>query len=368
MRCEAERFSHSLYSVPACELPPNSQARKSRRVRARQALNRRALNRRSLNRRSLNRVILFLAVVLSQFFSVSELLAQRGGTAIRNQASQLQSAGNAVTGGLETVEMEGTLEAIAGERLKIKTSDDTDVFVVLTAKTKVRYGAIADAKFLRAGLMVRFDSEFDTQQGISVNPIDVIEVFQPSRGRRLTMEERKDQTAGIYPISEEKKAEGKNTSARRSAKQEKTQRDQKIKDKPENSKAQNAEMKNDVDPAAVKPFRVVGQLQVIQDSKLRVIAGRQAIVVDLADDVQVQVVAGDALFCQPGDKVKLAGLRSAAQPNLVQAAEVEIVGKQPLGSSNDGGQNAGTQQASPKNNSGKSLSRRRTRGKLGEDD
>lgn len=236
---------------------------------------------------------------------------------------------------LETVELEGTLDAVAGERLKLKAEDGTDYFIVLTPKTMLKYAGTADAKFLRPGLMVRFDATFDTQKGIAIKPVSEIEVFRPTRARRMSAEQRQSQTAGVYPVTEK------------------------------DGNAQNARIPNrntrvnQSVATGTKLFRVVGQLQVIQATKIRVGAGSRPIIVDLDPGVKVSVAAGDIVFCQPGDKVKVTGLRNAGQAAMVQAGEVEIAGAKPLGAGNGNSAKGSAARGSQTRST-------RTRGKLGE--
>ena len=275
------------------------------------------------------------------------------------QADQDQSA---PAGGLEIAKLEGTLEALAGDRLKIKGADGAEYFIVLTPQTTLRYTGTADAKFLRPGLMVRFDATFDVQQGITIKPISEIEIFRPLNQRRMTREQRQNETPGIYPIraADEEKDDAANARQQRAANRRQSQRggrprpgqQQAGQQDPvqQNAAQQNAAQQNATQQgagqrtasgganqpgvhlnSASQDFRVVGQLSVIQPTKLRVLAGNRPLIVDVDQDTQVTVAAGDAVFCLPGDQVQVTGLRNAAQANLVQAETVEIEGATPLG-------------------------------------
>lgn len=221
-------------------------------------------------------------------------------------------------GGLEIAKIEGTLEAIAGDRLKVKGEDDVEYFVVLTNQSTFRYEGTAEAKFLRVGLLVRFNATFDVQKGIAIKPVSDIEIFRPVKQRRMTEQMRQNQTPGIYPVVDKKNQE---------------QRGQ-------NQRAGNptANAASPLTGLANQEFRVVGQLAVIQPNKIRVQAGPRAIIVDLEPDSKISVAAGDGAFCLPGDQVKVTGLRNAAQANLIKADTVEITGAQTLGAVADGGE------------------------------
>lgn len=210
-------------------------------------------------------------------------------------------------GGLEIAEVEGTLQAIAGSRLKVLGDDNSEYFVMLTGKSTFKYAGTAEAKFLRPGLMVRFTATFDVQKGIAIKPVGEIEIFRPAKQRRMTQEQRQSQTPGIYP-REEKGRENR-------------------KGKSQANETGALEVGN----VANQLFLVVGRLAAIQAGKIRVQAGTRAMVVDLEPDSKITVAAGDGAFCLPGDKVKVTGLRNAAQSNLIKAEAVEIKGSQPLG-------------------------------------
>jgi hypothetical protein len=225
-------------------------------------------------------------------------------------------AQNQPVGGLEIAKIEGTLEAVAGDRLKVKAEDGEEYFVVLNKQSSFKYAGTAEAKFLRPGFMVRFVAKFDLRQGIAIQPVGDIEIFRPAKQRRMTQEQRQSQTPGVYPVVEKKRgqrgrenaAEGNNSQSNRNNTQQ----------------GQSAGMTS-------QEFKVVGQLTVVQPQKLRVQAGPRGIIVDLAEDTKITVAAGDLAFCLPGDEVTVTGLRNAAQPNRIRAETVEVKGSKTLG-------------------------------------
>lgn len=229
-------------------------------------------------------------------------------------------------GGLEIAEVEGTLQAVAGNRLKIKTEDGKDVIAVLDSRVTLSYTGTAVSSFLRPRLMVRFTAPFD-QAGVPKAAIQEIEIFRPAKQRRMSREKLQEQTPGIYPVTKENK---------------KDKAGDKNKDK------------TTPPPAGSQNYRIVGQLRMIGQGKAQVLAGNRPLIVSIADDVAVTVASGDTTFCVQGDEISIQGLRDAARPELVKAQSVEIKGVKPLGE---------TEQSKQQNRTG---SAQRPRGKLGD--
>ncbi|MEM7477379.1 MAG: hypothetical protein AAF483_20535 [Planctomycetota bacterium] len=250
------------------------------------------------NLSNLQQPVLFVLVGLCLSSTVSA--QQDAAKPDPNEPKAAANSGNAVRG---IVQVEGTLEGMHRDRLKIKDKDGKEVFAVLTPASKMEYKGTADAKFLRPGFMVRFKAGIDVQKGVVVSPISEIEVFRPSTSRRMLPEERQLQTSGVYPVEADEK------------------------DKPVNPR-QGAQQ---IAAGTNRQFMVVGQLQVIQAQKIRVVAGNRPLIVDLKPDTKVSVAAGDAVYCLPGDKVLLTGIRNPGQA-LVQVETLEIEAAKPLGS------------------------------------
>ncbi|MFK7738663.1 MAG: hypothetical protein AB8B50_21745 [Pirellulaceae bacterium] len=231
-------------------------------------------------------------------------------------------------GGLEIATVEGELTGIAGDRLAVKAEDGKEYFAVYGRKCSLKYSGTADSQFLQPGLMIRFDATFDTAKGVATKPVTELEVYRPWKGR-LSQQQRKDQTPGLYPVSKDQQATGNKDNPRYRRNQAQKQTDNKSK---------------------LQTFRVVGLINGRQASKLRIMTGRQAILVDLTADPKVTVASGDALFCSLGDKVKVTGLRDPSQETLIKAETIEIKGAKPLGKSG-GKQNAKDDGKGKKNDS-----------------
>ncbi len=202
-------------------------------------------------------------------------------------------------GGLEVARVSGKLEAVAKDRIKLKSSDGQEIFAIMARRCTVKYSGMADVKFLRPGQLIRFTADFDTQTAKSQAPIKDLVLFRPVRTRKMSKDQLQDQTAGVYPL------------------------------------ANDSERPVGAGPIGkVQKFKVVGQVRALQGNNLQLMAGSRPVMVELDADVKIQVVAGDAMFCMPGDAVKVNGLRNPSQPQWVQADSIEIVGSQSLGTAN----------------------------------
>lgn len=210
-----------------------------------------------------------------------------------------QDTGN---GGLEVANIEGTLQAAARDRIKLKTEDDQEYMAVLNQKSTLKYQGSADTSFLmQPGLYVRFSGAFDTQQGTLVAPLEALEVFKPHASRRMTREQRQAQTPGIYPVVKE-----------------------------EGRRAGRANPKQRVNPSGPQEFQVVGRIAGIEPGRMQILAGNRRLLVELAEELDISVAAGDTTFCRPGDKVSVSGLRNPQQENWLSAETIEIEGSEPL--------------------------------------
>lgn len=249
--------------------------------------------------------------------------------------AQVGNRSNQAQGGRgpEISQVEGTLEGIARDRIKIKSENGKETIAVLGRSSRIQYEATATANFLRPGMMVRFESGFDLQQGTPLAPIVQLEVFRPSPSTMLQPEERKKQTAGIYPASDFKDEQEENKGPR-NTRQAATR----------------------VAKAAEKNFVVVGQLRVVQAQKMRIQAGNRAVIVELKPDAKISVAAGDAMFFKLGDKVKLTGARAAGS-TMLQVELLEVEAASPLGedakSDAAGNNRAGTKRGSTTRRNGK---------------
>ncbi len=213
--------------------------------------------------------------------------------------------------GLEIVELAGKLEMIFGNQVKITTEDGKETVVTLAGDTTFKYTGTAEPMVLRPGLMIRFNAAFDAL-GNPQAPLTTLEIFRPAKVRRMSRELMQSQTVGIYPVSEKGNPKDKG----------------KLKE-----------------PAAagIQDYQVVAQLNGVQADRIQIFAGARPLMLQVDPAVKVTVAAGDAMFCQPGDDVKLTGLKNSA--GLIQVETIEITGAKPIGAVDDKGNSKATRGA-----------------------
>ncbi len=220
---------------------------------------------------------------------------------IQPVAAQKKDEINAGGSALEIAKAEGKLEAMQGQTLKIK-SDSKDMFLVMGQQTAVKFSGDAEASWLQPGLYVRFSSSFDAQ-GRPTAALKNLEVFLPSTSNRLSAEQQRDQTPGIYQESKSVPPGAKEVFADKKA------------PPPKNAPA--------AAPAG-QAMRVVGTVRAVQGSKLMIAAGMQPVQIELDPSVVIAVTATDLSFINQGDNVTVSGLRNPAEPSWIQAERIEI--------------------------------------------
>ena len=180
------------------------------------------------------------------------------GLAFISLTDSRSSAQDNDAGGLEIVNLTGQLEAIVGNQLKIVGEDKTANVVLIGDDSTFSYSGTADPTVLSPGLMVRFTADFDLA-GNPQAPLATLEIFRPLLGRRLSLEVRQSQTPGIYPVDQQAPAEAASKNAlAKEPPANKAPQDSKAKP-PANAAGDPAA--NNVAPAAVQTFQVVGMLR-----------------------------------------------------------------------------------------------------------
>lgn len=215
-------------------------------------------------------------------------------------APALRAQAPAGPGGLEITNVSGVLQAVSGDKFKIKSEDGEEHIAVLAARSSLKYNGTADSKFLQPGLFVRFSASFNTRTGTPQAPLQELEIFRPIRQRRMSQAQRQNQTSGVYPAAQDDKKNGK-----------------------QSPPVQNT--------GEIQDFKIVGQIRAVQGGKMQVVAGNRPLIVPLDSAVKINVQAGDAMFCMSGDSVKVTGLRNPNQANWIQAETIEITGTKALG-------------------------------------
>lgn len=184
---------------------------------------------------------------------------------------QASSAVGQNAGGLEIASVEGTMDGVYGDRVELKTESGDKYVAVLGRKSSVRFSGIADKKFLRPGLMIRFEADFNVKEATATQPVTKIEIFRPVTKGRLSQEQRRDQTPGVYPATnKDTQPQGRNANTR-------SQQSGRISNRQSRSQ-----------PAAnASRFRVVGQIRGIQADKVQVVAGRMPLMIQLANEMEI---------------------------------------------------------------------------------
>ena len=219
-----------------------------------------------------------------------------------------QDAGKSV-GGLQIAQVSGTMQAMQLNQIKIVAEDKKEYFAVVSEQTALQYNGTATSDFFTPGLLVRFSAELN-QSGQVQAPVKELEVFTISQRRRMSPEQTREQTAGVYQVG------GEIGNAKKPG--------DKTKDKaPAKTTAASAK--------GVQMYRVVGQIAGVKASKVLVQAGGVQVPLDLDPKAVIKVTSHDAGFCQKGDQVKVSGLRTAGQEQFIQSESLDIVGAKPLG-------------------------------------
>lgn len=226
------------------------------------------------------------------------------------------NSGNSGSSTMEIAKAEGKLEAQQARTIKISTPENKELFLMLSQETVIRYTGEADTSWLVPGLMIRFSASFD--QGKLTSPLKTFEVFMPLVNARLNMEQKREQTPGIY--QEGKVApEGAKGLFAENAKQAGNAAKPKGAGKANNPK--NAA------PAATttgaQSFRVVGNLVSLKNNVLTIFAG-QPLQLELDPKATVAVSSSDLTFASQGDTVTVSGLRNPAQAGVIHAERIEI--------------------------------------------
>lgn len=233
-------------------------------------------------------------------------------------------------GGLEIANVAGKLEAVQGGSLKILDAAKAESLIVLDPRTTVKYSGQAKPAWLSTGLMVRFSARLD-QQGNAQASIKTLEAFVPDTNRRMSLDEMRNQTAGLYPegstlgtvtkgLFNEKKSDSKKADDKKSTKR--TEKKGAAKNEPDENQGASSTFQG---------YRVVGQVLNHQRGVLLINAGGKRLSVELDPNAAISVTAPNVMFAMPGDDVKITGLRNPKQPQLVQAESIEIKAAKPLG-------------------------------------
>ncbi len=224
-----------------------------------------------------------------------------------------QDPGKAV-GGLQIAQVSGTMQAMALDKIKIVAEDKKEYFAVVSEQTSINYKGTAERDFLTPGLLVRFSAELN-QNGQAQGPVNEIEVFTVNQQRRMSPEQAREHTPGVYQVG----GEVGNTKKPGDRTKEKTDK--------VSTKLNAATGKGSAFGA--QAYRVVGQVAGVKAGKMVVQAGAAQVQLELDPKAVIKVTSHDTSFCQMGDQVKVSGLRNAGE-QFIQSESLEIVGAKPL--------------------------------------
>jgi hypothetical protein len=154
----------------------------------------------------------------------------------------------------------GTIEAVQGDTIKIKT--DKDAWWLIKAphgQTKISVEGTAEPSFLRPGVNVRFSGTIN-DKGVLRQRVDKLEIYTP-KGKA---------SSGLF-------ADGAGEDAKPAKK------------------------------FAAGAYEIRGRVSSLKDNHLIVAAGGKKIVGDIAPDVDINARLEDLTHVQPGDKIKVTG-------------------------------------------------------------
>ena len=240
--------------------------------------------------------------------------------------------------GFELVDVVGKLDSMMGNNLKIISDGNIETIAVLDPRSTIKFTGQAKSSWLPSGMLVRFSARFDGA-GKPEAPIKTLDAFQMATRGRMTADEMRDQTPGMYPegssigtatksLFNDKKTDKK--SEKKSTKKTDSAADKKSSAKKRGSKD------TEFDGGTPQAYRVVGHVMQVEGNKLLLRAGTQQLTVDIDPAATINVNLPHAMAALPGDSITLKGLRNPRDPKFVQAEVIDIKAAKLLGL--DGGQ------------------------------
>ena len=239
--------------------------------------------------------------------------AQAQGKTPAQAQNQKNNRYDGLAGGNATMEIakaEGKLEAQQGQRIKISTAEQKEIFIDISQETSLKYSGEADRSWLSPGLMVRFSTKFD--QG-KPEMLKGLEVFMPVMHRGMSMEQIRDQTPGMYQEGKAPPPVPKGLFAGD---------DKKAGTKPAGKPAATTPPPAATTGAA-PTVRVIGKLMGVHGNVVMVMT-EQPMQFELDPEATIAVTSGDLSFVAQGDSVAVSGLRSPAEPSFIRAERIEI--------------------------------------------
>ncbi len=176
---------------------------------------------------------------------------------------------------LPIVDLKGKVQEVGGNAMSINCEGQAFVLTVDSSYTRVVVNGEADRGYLKPGVMVRFEGEFDRKMQAK-GSIGEIAVVTPSETSQ----------PGIHADSG-----GEEEQPRQKTK------------------------------SGAEVLMVIGTIKLIKDDQLQVIADGKPIKVQLDKDVEVKVEVDDFTLAEPGDEIVVRG-RTVQPPQGQQAGQV----------------------------------------------
>ncbi|HEY1601396.1 MAG TPA: hypothetical protein VGG64_17475 [Pirellulales bacterium] len=191
------------------------------------------------------------------------------------QAQQVQQTLQARYQQLPIVDLKGKVEKVDAEGLDIKCDGRSYLLQIAQDYTRVVCNGTAERDYLKPGVMVRFEGDFDRKMQTKT-PIEELYVVTPSETAQ----------PGIHS------------------------------DEPGEEDQPRAKQKG-----AIETLVVVGTIKLFKDNQLQVVADGKSIKVELAEDAEIKVEVDDYTLAVAGDEITVRG-RTAQPPQGQQAGHV----------------------------------------------
>ena len=189
---------------------------------------------------------------------------------------------------LPIIDLKGTIEEVGADLLSIKCEGQAFLLKIAPNYTRVQVSGTADKAYLKPGVLVRFEGEFD-KKGQAKAPLEELCVVTPSETNQ----------PGIHADAP---LEGEG---------------------PRAAKRGGSEI-----------YLVVGTIKLIKDNQLQVVADGKPIKVQLAKEIEVKVEIDDHTLAEAGDEITVRGRTvqppQGQQPGQVYGEDVTITLAQPL--------------------------------------
>lgn len=195
----------------------------------------------------------------------------------------------------EVTEFQAALRGVRGNVLIVKQEDGTEAQVMIPDHpAALTFVAEAEMAFLRPGMAIRFEVEFD-RGGIPTGPVDKIEIFHPPQSRRMTRAMRERFVPGLYPKDDQL-----------------------------------------VPQAGPAMYRVVGNVAGMDESGALILrAGTRPVRVALTEEPKLEIRFHHLNLARPDDTVEVAGFFQPPDETRIKAERVTVKSDRVFGEQDD---------------------------------